>query len=170
MKLILGCTLLLLVTLCFGQSHEYISQDSLTIDGTLKLYTGKGSLMKFLGKAPLIKEVVPECDHEEEYGEGVKFFTYAKGGLIYLVYKDRAEFWELDLANNPKRFIQYKGHMISNSTTLSQLRVMFPKAYKEYIKQKSEVIRLRFGANYDDLLLLEIIKGRVSKVYYWTPC
>jgi hypothetical protein len=155
---------------CFGQRHEYVAFDSFRIDGVLKFMTSKSSLVKFLGPKSAIKNIVPECDHEVDYTNGVKFYTYSNNGVVYLVYNNQAEFWELDLAKNPQRFLLYKQHKLSKTTTRAELKAMFPKAFQEFLKEKSKILRLRLGAAFDDELQLEIRSGKVSKVYYWTPC
>ena len=152
-----------------GQTESVVNAEDFKVNGVLGLSTNKTGLLKFIKKADKVKKTIPDCSYEEEYSKGIIFYDYLKGGMTYLVYKNKAEFEELNLENNPLQYLLYKDFKITNRTTIADLKKYFPKSVNNYLKDKI-VIRLKFGKQLDDELQIELKNKKVTRVSYWTPC
>ncbi|MBA5791510.1 hypothetical protein H1R17_12905 [Flavobacterium sp. xlx-214] len=155
-----------------AQNIQIVKDDDLKANGKVMFFTTKDELISKMGKAEKWIETYPECGtYAEEAANKTPFYTYQRQGFTFLVYSKTAEFQKVDLKNNPKSFIHIGKWKISSKTTLNNLKKMFPIAYKNYTKEQNPAfIRLKFNAEWDDEIQIELKNHKVVAVYYWSPC
>lgn len=172
MKIKLIFFFLIVITQAFGQTYQMVKIDDIKINGSIKLLTTEADFITKMGKAEKIEEDFPGCSsYDEEAGKGTKFFIYTKNGIKYYVYNKKAEFQEINLKDYSDNYILVKKHKISNKTTLTDLKKMFPVAYKNYKKGKdAHLFKLKFNPEWDDEIQISLENGKVTAIYYWTPC
>lgn len=172
MRTIFTLLLLTIFTQVFGQTQQIIRANDIKINGNIKLFTSKTDLINKIKKADKIEEDFPGCsNYDEELNKGTKFFIYSKNGLKYIVYNKKAEFQEIDLNENKGNYILIGQHKISNKTTLTDLKKIFPIAYKNYKKEKdNNTFRLNLNSGWWGEIQIVIENEKVIEVGYWTPC
>ena len=172
MRTILTLLFLTIFTQIFGQTEQIVKENDIKINGNLKIFTTKTDFITKIGKVEKIVEDFPGCsNYDEEASKGTKFFIYTKNGLKYYVYNNKAEFQEINLKDNLNDYVLIGQHRISNKTTLTDLKKIFPISYKNYKnEQNAYSFRLKFNPKWDDEIQIMIENEKVISIYYWTPC
>lgn len=158
-------------SLC-AQNYEIVKAEKIFINKDIPLFSSKSLLLKKLGNGVKIVEEFSECGPVGKVeGKEVPLESYSNEGMNFYVYDGKAEFESIALKNHPKNFILFDKFKISESTTLTELKKYFPLAFKMYLKEKDAfLLRLKFDKKYDDEIQIMIENGKVSSVFYWTPC
>jgi hypothetical protein len=178
--------ILILLCLLFGVKNTFSQNTSSIVDynlilinGKIPITTSKKSLEVYLGKNYKKENYQPECGYfDQEAFYNVKFFLYKKNGMDFIVYKNIADFNQIDLTKNDSNFVQIGKFKITNRTTLEDLKKYFPKSYKEYKedyknekKIKYSIFRLIYDKVSDDKFIIELNdRNRVINCSYFSPC
>lgn len=171
---------------CNRDSSKKESQEIEVFDVNEMLFNGKSKRFftlkefeKHFGKADstrLMSEDSP-CSYifENEDGKLDDKYLY-KNGSRFENSKDSVAIDEFRFYKG--NFLKYKNHILNASTTLEDLRKIFPNAVKEmgeldvYGEGKLQVIQLREDANNisDGHINIFIKNGKLYFMHWWFPC
>lgn len=166
-----------------GQS-EVMSEDEVLFNGKLKRYFTIKEFEKVFGKSDSIKQLAKEepctfifdTELKNDGSNMDDFLYYYKGGSRFENYKEKMAVDEFRFTNT--NFILFKGVKLNSSTTINDLKNLFPNAMKEmgtmdvYKEGKLQVIQLREDENNvsDGHINIFIKKGKLFSLNWWFPC
>ena len=168
--------LLVLISKTFAQvNYSLVNDKDFLINGKLDFFSKQADFLKVFGKPTKIENFEPECGsyaaYAEERPKGLKFYIYFKGQIKYIIFDKKADFDEVNFLKDTTTFVTYKKIKISSKTTIKVLEKKFPKSFKEFKIEKSNIFRLKFDTqDCDDQIQFEIKNGKVVSMNYWTPC
>ncbi len=162
-----------------AQNYSIVDIKSILINGKVPITTTKKTVIDFFEKDYSKEKFEPGCgffDQEEFYK--VKFFSYKKHGIEFIVYNSVADFQEIDFSKSVNNFVQIGKNKISSQTTIEDLKKYFPKSYKifqeEYKKEKNSkefYFRLDYDKESVDKFIIQLNnKKNVTTCSYWSPC
>jgi hypothetical protein len=170
-----------------GGSSKKESQEIEVFDVNEMLFNGKSKRFftlkdfeKNFGKADSIKSVNEEepcvSIFGNEYGENLYGNYLYKNGSRFETSKDSVAIDEFRFYNGS--FLKYKNHIFNATTTLEDLRKIFPNAVKEigeldvYGEGRLHVIYLKEDANNisDGHINVFIKNGKLYFMHWWFPC
>ncbi len=159
------------INLFAQQNYNKVDEKLILIKGQIPFSGKKKQIINYLGKADKTEKFQPECGAYAEYDSTVKFQFYTKNSIKYLIYKDEADFSEINFKADTTNFVMFKKFRVSHKTTIDDLKNEFPKSFKEYKNENSGIFRLLFDIkDCDDQIHIFIKNNRVIALGYWTPC
>ena len=161
--------------------NEVMREEDILFNGRLKRYFTLKEFENVFGKADSIKLISEEepCSYIFENEDGSKDmedkYLY-KDGSRFENTKEKVAVDEFRFTKN--NFILFKGKKLNSSTSISDLKKLFPNAIKEigtmdvYGEGKLQVIQLREDENNisDGHINIFIKNGKLYFMHWWFPC
>lgn len=156
-------------------SKEYISWDSVRINGKLPLVTKKKVLFSLIGMPDSI--VSPDMNDVcvSFYDRDFKYAYLSNTQME--IYGDTAVVSSIDFRKGTKLSIKTPKLILDKNTSLVSLEKYFPKAVKEQYELKVHGIGNTVAVSIptskepsDDSWLLFFLNGKLIRIDYWMPC
>lgn len=161
--------------------NEVMLETDILFNGKLNRYFSLNEFQKVFGKTDSIKLMSDEapCSYIFENEDGSKDledkYLY-KDGSRFENTKQKVAVDEFRFTKN--NFILFKGKRLNSTTTISELRILFPNATKKigildvYDEGKLQVIQLREDGNNisDGHIKIFIKNGKLYFMNWWFPC
>jgi hypothetical protein len=161
--------------------NEVMKEEDILFNGKFKRYFSLTEFVNVLGKADSIKlmsELEP-CSYIFENEDGSKDiddkYLY-KDGSRYENNKEKVAVDEFRFTKN--NFITYRGKKLNSSTTINDLKKLFPNAIKNiktidvHGEGNLQVIQLREDENNvsDGHINMFMRSGKLYFIHWWFPC
>ncbi len=164
--------------------NEVMKQEDILFNGKLKRYFTIKEFEKVFVKADSIKQLAEEepctfifdTELKNDNSNMNEFLYFYKEGSRFENYKEKIAVDEFRFTNN--NFILYKGLKLDKTTTINDLKNIFPKAMNEigtmdvYGEGDLQVIQLREDENNisDGHINLFLKNGKLYYMHWWFPC
>jgi len=161
--------------------NEVMKEEDILFNGKFKRYFSLTEFVNVFGKADSIKlmsELEP-CSYIFENEDGSKDiddkYLY-KDGSRYENNKEKVAVDEFRFTKN--NFITYRGKKLNSSTTINDLKKLFPNAIKNiktidvHGEENLQVIQLREDENNvsDGHINMFMRSGKLYFIHWWFPC
>lgn len=164
--------------------NEVMSEDEVLFNGKLKRYFTIKEFEKVFGKSDSLKQLAKEepctfifdTELKDDGSNMDDFLYYYKEGSRFENYKEKMAVDEFRFTKT--NFILFKGVKLNSSTTVNDLKNLFPNAMNEigtmdvYNEGKLQVIQLREDENNvsDGHINIFIKNGKLYYMHWWFPC
>ncbi|AQY20975.1 hypothetical protein [Riemerella anatipestifer] len=166
------------------EQNEVMTEKDILFNGKLKRYFSLKEFENVFGKADSIKPLAEEepctfifdTELEPDNSNFNEFMYYYKDASRFENYKEKVAVDEFRFINN--NFILFKGIKLNSSTTVKDLKKLFPNAMKNigtmdvYGEGNLQVIQLREDEHNvsDGHINLFIKNGKLYYIHWWFPC
>jgi hypothetical protein len=164
--------------------NEVMNEKDILFNGKLKRYFTLKEFENIFGKADSIKPLAKEepctfifdTELEDDNSNFDEFMYYYKDASRFENYKEKIAVDEFRFINN--NFILFKGVKLNSSTTINDLKMLFPNAMNAigtmdvYGEGNLQVIQLREDENNvsDGHINLFVKNGKLYYIHWWFPC
>ena len=167
MKYITILLLLLYTHFTFGQTVDF---NKIKFNG-LNFYSTKSEIIKKFGKPKKVFNPNYECGFLSGDGQSVFYFTLDYGRTKFTGNKtDKYVLEKINFENDDSIVLNYKQYKLTCKTTFKELTEIFGKKIIKLIGKDLNGSFTIMHKNNDDGIVLEVKKGKLTSVTYWSPC
>jgi hypothetical protein len=167
MRYLTTILILLYSHLTFGQTVDF---DKMKFNG-LNFYSTKSEIINKLGNPKRVYYPNYECGFLSGDGQGIVYYTLDYGKIKFTGNERDKYFLEkVDFENNNSLVLNYKQYKLSCKTTLNELIKIFGSGIIKLLKENRHGKFTLMHEKCDDGIVIEIKKGKLVKIEYWSPC
>lgn len=172
-KKIFSIAILTLFTLHgYAQTNkEYISVNKVKLNGKISFPNKWSAISSMLGGITRTDKKAVECGSHFEYGSKPSYYVYSKGIGLEKCGND-VFLCEIDFVKSPTAFLAYPGGKMDATTTLTQLKKLFPLAAKEALNAgHADELWIQPGPElFDDWWVFTFKQGKLVSIRYLIQC
>jgi hypothetical protein len=167
MKKLIIATTLFFIQLSFGQTVDF---DKFKFKG-LSFSSSKKEIINKLGNPKKVYNPNYECGFLSGDGQGIVYHTLDYGKIKFTGNdSDKYVLEKVDFENNNSLVLNYKQYKLSCKTTLNELIKIFGSGIIKLLKENRHGKFTLMHEKCDDGIVIEIKKGKLVKMEYWSPC
>ncbi len=137
----------------------------------LGFYSSKNQIIEKLGIPKKEYIVNYECGDFSTEEQGEIYYSLDYGSIRFTGNENVKYVIEIiDFKNDKSLILYYQKHKLTSETTLNELLNIFGKEIIQQLEDKSNGTFIIQHPEYDNGIRIEIKKGKLIRLEYWSPC